>query len=84
MKNKKLTISTHGFSACLLTFNYESFTFIYTSRSVLPYYAWLRAPSTLWSEVTVQINADHYIEGKLCSLWTSECESKFEKQCMEI
>ncbi len=23
----------------------------------------LRAPSTLWSEVTVLINADHYIEG---------------------
>ncbi len=50
----------------------------------LPGYAWLRTPSTLWSEVTVQINADHYIKGKLCSLWTSECESEFEKQYMEI
>ncbi len=40
--------------------------------------------SALWSEVTVQINVFHYIDGKLGALWTSEYESEFEEQYMEI
>ncbi len=40
--------------------------------------------STLRSEVTVQINVFHYIDGKLGALWTLEYESEFEEQYMEI